>query len=83
MVSPPKLCNLPSILRPKCRQPKKAGEPAFLRRYCKLDTLPIEATVANGELPVTLPERRDRRGYDVNLAAYLPEASTAVGRGEE
>ncbi len=47
-----------------------------------LDTVPIEADVANGELTVTLPERRDRNGYDVNLVAYLPEASTAVGRGE-
>jgi hypothetical protein len=47
-----------------------------------LDTVPIEADIANGELTVTLPERRDRNGYDVNLVAYLPEASTAVGRGE-
>jgi hypothetical protein len=47
-----------------------------------LDTIPIEADVANGELTVTLPERRDRSGFDVNLVAYLPEASTAVGRGE-
>jgi hypothetical protein len=47
-----------------------------------LDTIPIEADVAHGELTVTLPERRDQSGYDVNLVAYLPEASTPVGRGE-
>jgi hypothetical protein len=47
-----------------------------------LDTIPIETGVAHGELTVTLPERPGQSGYDVNLAAYLPEASTAVGRGE-
>jgi len=47
-----------------------------------LDTIPIAADVADGELIVTLPERKDRSGYDVNLVSYLPEASTAVGRGE-
>jgi hypothetical protein len=46
------------------------------------DTIPIEAVVANGKLTVTLPERRHQSGYEVNLVAYLPEASTAVGRGE-
>jgi hypothetical protein len=47
-----------------------------------LDTIPIEADVAHGELTVTLPERPGQSGYDVNLVAYLPEASTSVGRGE-
>jgi hypothetical protein len=46
------------------------------------DTIPIEAVVANGELTVTLPGRPHQSGYEVNLVAYLPEASTAVGRGE-
>lgn len=46
------------------------------------DTIAFEADVAHGELTITLPDRPDRSGYDVNLVAYLPEASTAVGRGE-
>jgi len=28
---------------------------------------------------VTVPERQDRAGYDVNLAAYLPEQSLRSG----
>jgi hypothetical protein len=47
-----------------------------------LDAIPIAAEVAHGELTVTLPERPGQSGYDVNLVAYLPEASTSVGRGE-
>ena len=47
-----------------------------------LNTIPISVEVVRGELTVTVPERQDRAGYDVNLAAYLPEAVTAVGRGE-
>src|SRR5208283_2555362 len=35
-----------------------------------------------GELTVKVPEHQDRAGYDVNLVAYLPEAATPVGRGE-
>src|SRR5271170_5028525 len=38
------------------------------------DTIPIELEVAHGELTVSLPDREDRAGYEVNLAAYLPQA---------
>ena len=31
---------------------------------------------------MTLPALQDRAGYEVNLAAYLPQAQTRVGRGE-
>lgn len=46
------------------------------------DTIPIELQVAHGELTVTLPGREGVAGYEVNLAAYLPQAQTRVGRGE-
>jgi len=46
------------------------------------DTIPIELEVADGELRVKVPDRQDRAGYEVNLAAYLPQAQTRVGRGE-
>jgi hypothetical protein len=46
------------------------------------DTIPIELILANGELMVTLPARQVRAGYEVNLAAYLPQAQTPVKRGE-
>ena len=47
-----------------------------------LITIPILIDVARGELIVTVPERPDQERYDVNLIAYLPEAATNVGRGE-
>ena len=47
-----------------------------------LITIPILIDVARGELIVTVPERPDQERYDVNLIAYLPEAATSVGRGE-
>jgi hypothetical protein len=46
------------------------------------ETIPIELQLAHGELTVTLPDREGRAGYEVNLAAYLPQAQTRVGRGE-
>lgn len=46
------------------------------------DTIPIHLEIAHGELTVSLPDRKDRAGYEVNLAAYLPQAQTRVGRGE-
>jgi hypothetical protein len=46
------------------------------------DTIPIELQVAHGELTVTVPDRQALTGYVVNLAAYLPQAQTRVGRGE-
>jgi hypothetical protein len=47
-----------------------------------LNTIPISVEVARGEITVTVPERQDRERYDVNLIAYLPQAVTNVGRGE-
>jgi hypothetical protein len=47
-----------------------------------LNTIPISVELVRGELTVTVPEGRDIAGYDVNLIAYLPQAVTHVGRGE-
>ena len=47
-----------------------------------LITIPILIDVARGELIVTVPEGSDQGRYDVNLIAYLPQAATNVGRGE-
>jgi hypothetical protein len=44
--------------------------------------IPIEATVAAGELVIVLPASSDAYRYDVNLVAYFPQATTQVGRGE-
>jgi hypothetical protein len=46
------------------------------------DSIPITLQVDLSALTVTIPARSDRSGYEVNLAAYLPEAQTRVGRGE-
>jgi hypothetical protein len=46
------------------------------------NTIPIIVEVTRGELTVTMPERQDRERYDVNLIAYLPQAATSIGRGE-
>jgi hypothetical protein len=48
----------------------------------KTDKIAIAADVGNGQLQIKLPQCEDKSGYDVNLIAYLPQASTAVGRGE-
>lgn len=42
----------------------------------------VEAAVMQNELMVSLPDGADRRVHDVNLVAYLPQATTRVGRGE-
>jgi len=42
----------------------------------------VEAAVTQNELVVSLPDGGDRREHDVNLVAYLPQATTRVGRGE-
>ena len=42
----------------------------------------IEASVAGGELVVSLPQSGDGGNCDVTLVAYLPQATTAIGRGE-
>jgi hypothetical protein len=47
-----------------------------------LNMIPISVEVAPGELTVTVPARQNRERYDVYLIAYLPQATTSVGRGE-
>ena len=42
----------------------------------------VEAAVTQNELVVSLPDGGDRREHEVNLVAYLPQATTRVGRGE-
>jgi hypothetical protein len=44
--------------------------------------VPIEVNIANGEMVVSLSGRNDHQSYDVELAAYLPRATTPIGRGE-
>lgn len=44
--------------------------------------IPIQVAVLPGELVVTLPEAGGHRRDDVYLAAYTPQATTQVGRGE-
>jgi hypothetical protein len=46
------------------------------------ETIPIEIKVSQGELIVTVLDHPRHAGYEVNLAAYLPRAQTAVARGE-
>jgi hypothetical protein len=46
------------------------------------DSIPIEAAVAHDELVISLPDGGDHRNDDVNLVAYLAQATTQVGRGE-
>ena len=44
--------------------------------------IPIELAVLGGELTVSLPSVSGHRVYDVNVVAYLPQATTQVGHGE-
>lgn len=44
--------------------------------------MPIEAAIHQEDLTVTLPESHDHANYDVNLMAYLPQATTQIGHGE-
>jgi hypothetical protein len=44
--------------------------------------VPIELAVSSDELTVSLPSASDHRLYDVNVVAYLPQATTQVGHGE-
>lgn len=46
------------------------------------ETVPVGLEVSNGVLTVGVPERPDRKTYQVFVAAYLPQAFTPVGRGE-
>ena len=45
-------------------------------------TVPVSIQVSDGMLIVGVPERQDRKNYQVFVAAYLPQATTPVGRGE-
>jgi hypothetical protein len=47
-----------------------------------LDAAPIQLEIADGDLTVQLPQASDHRRFDVNLVAYLTEASTPVKGGE-
>lgn len=44
--------------------------------------VPIDIKVDRGELVISLPDSDALRTHEVNLAAYIPSAVTAVGRGE-
>jgi hypothetical protein len=44
--------------------------------------IPVDLHIADGQLTVALPDRADHDGYEVNIAAYLSQAKTPVGRGE-
>lgn len=46
------------------------------------ENIPVGLTVANGKLLIDLAERAARNPLDINVVAYLPEASTKIGRGE-
>jgi hypothetical protein len=46
------------------------------------ETVPVSLEVSNGVLTVGVPERQEGKPYQVYIAAYLPQASTPVGRGE-
>lgn len=46
------------------------------------ETVPVSIEVSDGMLIVGVPERQDRKNYQVFVAAYLPQATTPVGRGE-
>ena len=42
----------------------------------------VVVEVSPSELVINLPERATQSDYDVNVVAYLPEAATPIGRGE-
>ncbi len=46
------------------------------------ERVPVTIEVSAGELTVSVPERQGHKNYQVFVAAYLPQASTLVGRGE-
>ena len=46
------------------------------------ETVPVKLTVSDGVLTVEVPERPDHKPHQVFVAAYLPQATTPVGRGE-
>jgi hypothetical protein len=46
------------------------------------EDVPVVVEVSPSELVINLPDRAAQSDYDVNVVAYLPEAATAIGRGE-
>lgn len=46
------------------------------------DGIPIYLTIANNNLFIDLSEREDHSPLEVNAVAFLPKASTQIGRGE-
>jgi hypothetical protein len=48
----------------------------------RADKIAIAAEVANGLLEIKLRQHEDRIRYEVNLVAFLPQASTAIVHGE-
>ena len=46
------------------------------------ETVPVSMEISADELIVRVPERQGHKNYQVFVAAYLPQASTPVGRGE-
>ena len=46
------------------------------------DAVPVVLVVSDGALTISLPEMPARHKYAIFLAAYLPEASTSIARGE-
>jgi len=46
------------------------------------EDVPVAVEVSPSELVINLPDRAAQGDYDVNVVAYLPEAATPIGRGE-
>jgi len=46
------------------------------------DNIPVALTIADGKLLIDLAERKTHSPLDINVVAYLPEASTPISRGE-
>jgi hypothetical protein len=46
------------------------------------EDVPVVVEVSPSELVINLPDRAAQSDYDVNVVAYLPEAATSIGRGE-
>jgi hypothetical protein len=46
------------------------------------EDVPVVVKVSPSELVINLPDRGAQNDYDVNVVAYLPEAATPIGRGE-
>ena len=46
------------------------------------EDVPVAVEVSSSELVINLPDRAAQSDFDVNVVAYLPEATTPIGRGE-